>query len=137
MVEIFLNRTEGYQFEAKNSSGIKVQLDGPKSIGGGEQGFRPMEMLLVGLGGCSAFDIVSILQKQKQTVDDFSIAVKGERSNDIPSVYTEIKVEFVLKGNLNSKFVQKAVNLSMDKYCSVAKMLGKIAQINWSYKIVS
>ncbi len=136
MGKINLNRLQGFSFEAENSLGFKTTLDGSVSIGGNDKGFRPMEMLLIGLGGCSAFDVLSILQKQRQNPTDFSITVDGERSDDIPSVYTNIHVIFSIAGEVSEKHAEKAIELSMEKYCSVAKMLGQMAKISWEFKLL-
>ena len=117
--------------EASNEDGNKVQIDGSPAIGGEDLGVRPMQLLLMGLGGCSSMDILSILAKQKVVLDDFNIDVDAERDTEnTPSLFTTIHVRFIFKGtDLNMKKIERAVNLSMDKYCSVTKIMEKSAKI--------
>ena len=136
MVEVNLKRLEGFKFEATNSLGKSAVLDGPAGIGGSDDGLRPMEMVLMGLAGCSSFDLVSILQKQRQTVEDLDIKVQGERSDNVPSVYEKIHMVFSLKGEIDPKKLEKALELSVEKYCSVAAMLNSTAKITYEYKII-
>lgn len=120
-------------FEASNEEGNIVDIDGSEKVGGEGKGARPMQLLLMGLGGCSAIDIVSILKKQKQEVSDFEIEVDGHRETGTePSVWKDIHVVFKLSGELDKEKVNRAVNLSMEKYCSVSRMLEKSANITWS-----
>jgi putative redox protein len=112
-------------------------MDGSPAVGGENKGFRPMQMLLAALGGCSTIDIVSILKKQRQPVDDIAITVEGEREPGVePSLFRDIRVHFTLKGNLDEDKVRKAVELSMEKYCSVAKTLEKTAAITYSFSVL-
>ena len=124
---------QAVHLEASNENGNTVQIDGAPKIGGEDKGARPMELLLMGLGGCSSMDILSILAKQKVALDDFNIDVDAERdSENVPSLFTNIHVKFIFKGeNLEAslKKIERAVNLSMDKYCSVTKILEKSAKI--------
>lgn len=120
-----------YQFNCTNSSGKSAVIDGPVSIGGGEDGVRPMEMILMGLAGCSSFDLLSILKKQRQAVDHLYIKVNGDRSEDEPAVFTKIEMIFEIQGNVDQKKLDKALSLSVDKYCSVAKMLKPTVEISW------
>ncbi len=123
-------------FEAVNETGVAIAIDGSPVIGGENKGVRPMELLLMGLGGCSGIDIVNILGKMKQTVDEFSITIDGDREQGVePSLFEKIHVKFNLKGNLDQDKVEKAVNLSMEKYCSVAKTLEKSAKITYDFSI--
>lgn len=122
--------------EAKNEEGQSVQLDGSTTIGGVNGGMRPMQLLLASLGGCSSIDVISILTKQKQTIEDIKVEVYGERDEEqIPAVFKTIHVTFELTGDLDEDKVSKAVSLSMDKYCSVAKMLEKTAIITYDFTI--
>jgi putative redox protein len=122
---------------ATNEDGATLELDGSPAVGGENKGFRPMQMLLAALGGCSTIDIVSILKKQRQPVDDIAIAVEGEREPGVePSLFRDIHVHFTLKGNLDEDKVRKAVELSMEKYCSVAKTLEKTAAITYSFSVL-
>mgnify|MGYP006198560909 CR=1 FL=1 len=137
MTEINLKRIEGLKFEATNSIGKTAILDGPETIGGTNDGLRPMEMLLIGLAGCSSFDIVHILQKGRQDVQDFDVNVKAERADAIPSVFTDIHLHFKVRGELSQKRLDQAVELSMEKYCSVSAMLGQSCKIAHSCEIVA
>ncbi|MDB4835230.1 OsmC family protein [Cyclobacteriaceae bacterium] len=133
-MKIALKRiNKGVHLEATNSEGNKVQIDGAPSIGGEGLGARPMELLIMGLGGCSSMDILNILSKQKVELDDFDIDINAERDTEnTPSLFTNIHVIFKFKGsNLEEKLkkIDRAVNLSMDKYCSVTKIMEKTAKI--------
>lgn len=123
--------------EATNENGNTMLMDGSAAVGGVDGGFRPMQTLLAALGGCSAIDVVGILQKQKQPLEDLEIEVNAEREEkSAPSVFTAIDVHFKFKGNLNENKVQKAVELSIEKYCSVARMLEKTAMITFQITIL-
>lgn len=137
MTEITLKRLDGFKFEAKNSLGKTAVLDGPASIGGSDDGLRPMEMLLMGLAGCSGFDVLSILLKGRQKVDDFEISVQGDRADDIPKIFTKINVHFKVTGEVSEKRLNDAINLSMDKYCSASAMLSKAAELTSSFEIIN
>lgn len=138
-MKIEINRlNDSYWMEAVNESGNKVHMDASPDIGGTDHGFRPMQLLLTALGGCSAIDIISILKKQKQELEDITISVTGEREKDtVPSLFREVHVHFVLFGNLEEDKVKKAVSLSVEKYCSVARMLEKTATVTHSFEIVN
>jgi putative redox protein len=138
MITIELRRlNDSFHFEATNEQGNNVHLDASPDIGGTNQGMRPMQMLLAAMGGCSAIDVVNILKKQKQPLKDIKITVKGEREpNAIPSLYTEVHAHFKLFGDLDKEKVNKAVSLSVEKYCSVAKTLEAKAKISYSFEIL-
>ena len=122
--------------QAQNEEGQSVELDGSAAIGGVGGGMRPMQLLLASLGGCSTIDVISILTKQKQTLEDIQVEVDGERDEEqVPAVFKTIHVTFKLTGDLDQDKVSKAVSLSMDKYCSVAKMLEKTATITYDFTI--
>jgi putative redox protein len=124
-------------FEAKTGSGHTITMDGPPEHGGQNCAARPMEMVLVGLGGCSAFDVVEILEKSRQSVKDCQIEIDAERADEIPAVFTKIHMHFMIAGDaLNEKHVKRAVELSVDKYCSVAKMMRPNVIITFDYKIL-
>ncbi len=115
---------DAFHFEATDESGHTVHMDGAPAIGGHDKGVRPMQMLIMGLGGCSAIDIVMILKKQRQQIDDFSISLEGEREvGKEPSLWATVQIHFKLKGQIDLEKAQRAVSLSVDKYCSVAKTL--------------
>lgn len=111
-------------FKATSSSGHDVIMDGSAEYGGQNQGARPMELILMGLGGCASFDIVTILKKSRQSITDVKCELVAERADSIPAVFTKIHLHFVISGhNLKSTQVAKAVELSAEKYCSASKML--------------
>jgi putative redox protein len=118
-------------------SGHGVVIDGAKEIGGRNLGVRPMEMILMGLGSCTAMDVLSILKKKRQHVTDCVIEVSGQRRDEYPKIFTEIHVHFIISGyNLKDNHVKSAVNLSAEKYCSVAAMLEAKVKITHDYEIV-
>lgn len=138
MIHIEVNRVHGdYGFEAKDAVGNVARLDTSPETGGDNFGIRPMQMLLMGLGGCSGIDIVSILKKQRQTVEDFRMLIDGEREKGKePSLWTNIHVIFELKGDIDPDKASKACALSIDKYCSVAATLRAAgATITWEVKV--
>jgi len=126
------------RFDASSGTGHNIIMDGPEDHGGKNQGPRPMEMLLVGVGGCSAFDVVHILKKSRQDVTDCQALIEAERVDDVPAVFKSIHIHFVVKGNkLKENQVKRAVELSAEKYCSASIMLGKAGvQITHSHEIV-
>jgi len=129
---------DNVMFVAESGSGHAVVLDGAAEGGGRNMGMRPMEMLLIGLGGCTAYDVVSILKKSRQAITDCRVEVKAERSDEIPKVFTRIHVHFVVTGHgLKEAQVQRAVALSAEKYCSASIMLGKTASITHDYEIIA
>ncbi len=125
MIKIEVNRADdAYAFEGKDSSGHIVRIDGAVEIGGHNSGIRPMQLLLMSLGGCSGIDIVSILKKQRQDVKDFKMIIEGEREKDKePSLWKQVNVIFKFTGNVDADKAKKACALSIDKYCSVAATL--------------
>ncbi len=137
-MEIKLRRIDdAYKMEAVNESGQTTLTDGSKKIGGSESAMRPMQLLLVAIGSCSSIDIISLLKKQRQPLSDIQITVKGDRVPDqVPSLFTAIHVHYDLYGDLEESKAEKAVRLSMEKYCSVALMLQKAAEITWTYKVI-
>lgn len=124
-------------FKATSGSGHSVQLDGPPDHGGRNQGPRPMEMVLMGLGACSSFDVMSILKKSRQDVTDCHAELEAERADAVPSVFTRIHLHFVVTGNgLKDNLVKRAVSLSAEKYCSASIMLEKAGvEITHSHEI--
>ncbi len=123
--------------EAVNEDGAKLIMDGSPDVGGVNGGLRPMQLLLAAAGGCSSIDVIEILKKQKQPLEDLHVSVEGGRDkNEIPSLFKKIHLHFTLKGNLDAEKVKRAVSLSMEKYCSVAKTLEKTAVITHSFEIL-
>ncbi|UZE95715.1 OsmC family protein [Alkalimarinus alittae] len=125
------------KFVGESGSGHQVTMDGPPDHGGQNLGPRPMEMLLLGLGGCTSFDVMSILQKSRQDVTDCVAEITAERADEVPSVFTKIHVHFIVKGNhLKENLVKRAVSLSAEKYCSASIMLEKAGvEITHDYSI--
>ena len=127
---------DAFHLEARNETGRTVDIDGSPAIGGNNLGARPMELLLMGLGGCSAIDIISILKKQRQNPEGFSVSIDGERPADaVPALFEKIHVTFNFTGDLDESKVKRAIDLSMETYCSVAKTLEKTATITYSFTI--
>lgn len=123
-------------FVGESGSGHAVVMDGPAESGGRGIGIRPMEMLLLGLGGCTAMDVVYILKRARQEVTDCVVELDAERAENVPKVFIGIHVHFVISGKtLSEKQVQRAVELSAQKYCSASMMLGKTATITHDYEI--
>ena len=125
-------------FLGESGSGHAVVMDGPPDAGGRNLGIRPMEMLLIGLGGCSNFDVVSILRKGRQPVESCEVFLDAERADEEPKVFTKIHLHFVVKGRgLKEAQVKRAVELSAEKYCSASIMLGRAGvEISHDYEIV-
>jgi len=128
---------EGVTFMGETDSGHAIIMDGPPEHGGRNLGPRPMEMLLLSLGGCTTFDVLMILKKSRQAVDDCVVEISAERANEEPKVFTKIHVHFIVTGKaLKEKQVERAVNLSAEKYCSASIMLGKMAEITHDFEII-
>lgn len=123
--------TEGRQFVGESGSGHAVIMDGAPESGGRNTGIRPMEMMLLGLGGCTAFDVVMILEKGREKVTGLEIELEGERASEDPKVYTAVKIVYRLKGKaLKPAAVERAIKLSEEKYCSASAMFAKTATIS-------
>jgi putative redox protein len=124
-------------FVGESGSGHAVVMDGPPDSGGRDLGPRPMEMLLLGMGACTAFDVVHILKKARQPVTDCVVEVEADRAEAVPKVFTKIHAHFVVTGRgLTEKQVERAVTLSAEKYCSASLMLGKAAEMTHDFEIV-
>lgn len=128
---------EGMAFEATATSGHKVMLDSSEDVGGHNLGFLPMELLAMGLGGCTSMDVISILRKMQQQVTEYRVEVEGVRSDQHPKVYTDLTVEHVVKGkNIAESSVRRAVELSATRYCPASAMLSRAARVTHYYRIV-
>lgn len=129
---------EGAAWMAESGSGHAVVLDGSEEIGGRNLGMRPMEMVLLGLGGCSAMDVLHMLRKSRQALRDCVIEIEAERAEEIPKVFTKIHLHFIVSGvDLKDARVKQAVSLSAEKYCSVSQMLNKTAEITYDYEVIN
>ena len=128
---------EDVLFVGESGTGHTVVMDGPEEAGGHGTGMRPMELLLLGLGGCTSFDVIDILKKSRQDVTDCVVEVSAERSDEAPKVFTNIHVHYRVSGrNLKPNFVDRAVKLSTEKYCSASIMLAKTAEITHDYEVI-
>ena len=137
MMEARITYVDGIRFVGEASSGHAIVMDGDAKFGGGNTAVRPTELLLIGLGGCSGMDVISILRKKQQQVRGLEINVKGKKAEAYPQKFTDIAIEFVVTGhNISEEAVKRAVDLSMEKYCSVKATLEGCAKIDFSYRIV-
>jgi len=128
----------GMAFSAETGSGHTLKMDGPPDAGGQNSASRPMELLLAGTGGCSAFDVVLILQRAKQAVSGCEVMLTAERAEVEPKVFTKINLHFVVTGkDLDPAKVERAVKLSHEKYCSATTMLAKTAEITYSIEVLA
>ena len=127
---------EDMTYVAQSPSGHALVMDGPPELGGHNLGPRPMEMLLMGMGGCTAIDVVNILRKARQDLRGCEVQLDADRADSEPKVFTQIRVHFILTGlNLSAKHVERAIHLSAEKYCSASIMLGQTAQITHTFEI--
>ena len=128
---------EGSTFEGVAGSGHRVTMDVAPEVGGRNLGLRPMEMVLLGLGGCTAIDVLHMLRKGRQPITDMRVELDAERANDVPKVFTKIHLHFVLTGaGLDPHKIERAINLSASKYCSASMMLNKTAEMTHDFEIV-
>lgn len=138
MIEINVNRIEGdFGFEAVNAFGHTIKMDTSPESGGTNFGIRPMHVVLMGMGGCSGIDIVMILKKQRQTIDHFSMKIEGEREvGKEPSLWENVRIVFELVGNIDVDKAERACELSMKKYCSVAETLRRGGtNLSWEVRV--
>lgn len=127
---------DNYHMEAKNDEGSTIQMDGSPDIGGQNLGFRPMQLLLAAVGGCSSIDIILILKKQKQEIESFEVEVEGEKEKvEEHSIWKNIILHFKIKGKVDKEKAERAIQLSLDKYCSVSKTLEPTASIKYKLSI--
>jgi putative redox protein len=113
-------------------------MDGPENLGGHGTGMRPMELLLLGLGGCTSFDVVEMLKKSRQNIVDCVVEIDGQRSESVPKIFTDIHIHYIITGsNVKEAQVKRAIDLSSEKYCSASLMLGKSANITHDYEIIN
>lgn len=137
VVDAQVKLIRGMQFEGKASSGHMLTMDADEVSGGQNKGFRPMELLLVGFGGCTGMDVISILRKKRQNIAGLEMNVKGVKSEAHPHVYTEVHMEYVVTGKgVEPQAVERAIALSLEKYCSVGATLSRTGTITSSYRIM-
>ncbi len=135
-MKALIKQVEGLSLVGKSDSNHWVPLDSVKTFGGAEAGNKPMEMVLIALGGCSAMDVLSILKKMREDVRDFDIELEAERASDHPAVFTKIHLKYVVTGkDLKEENINKAIDLSMNKYCSVSAMLKDSVDITWDFSL--
>ena len=135
-MNISVNWVDGLLMVGKSDSGHTITMDGPPESGGENLGVRPMEMLLLGVAGCTMIDVVTTLKKMRQDLSHLETKINAERATDHPKVFTDIHIQFILKGqNLDEKKVDKAITLSAEKYCSASIMLGETATITHDFEV--
>ena len=136
-MNISVNWVDGMLMVGKSHSGHSITMDGPPEIGGDNLGVRPMEMLLLGVAGCTMIDVVTTLKKMRQDLTNCETKLSAERADEHPKVFTDIHIEFIVKGHdLDPKKIEKAITLSAEKYCSASIMLGETATITHDFEIV-
>ena len=136
-MNISVNWVDGMLMVGKSHSGHSITMDGPPEIGGDNLGVRPMEMLLLGVAGCTMIDVVTTLKKMRQELTHCETKLSAERADEHPKVFTDIHIQFIVKGkDLDPKKVEKAITLSAEKYCSASIMLGKTASISHDFEIL-
>ncbi len=137
-MQVKIKWVEGMMFMGQSGSGHAVVMDGPPDLGGKNMGIRPMEMMLMGLGGCTAFDVMLILKRSRQEVTDCVAELNAERAETDPKVFTKIHIHFIVTGReLKEKMVKRAVELSATKYCSASIMLAQTVEITHDYEIIA
>lgn len=128
---------KGMTFAASASSGFTVQMGASPSVGGDNDGFRPMELLLMGLGCCTAMDVISILRKKRQAITGFDVLLDAEQAEDHPHVFTQITIKYLLRGKeIDPKAVERSIELSETKYCPAQAMLAQAVPIDLTYEII-
>jgi putative redox protein len=134
--KIVLNWKKNFRFETKNEKGLSVNFDAPAKYGGEDSALTPMETVLASLAGCTSFDVVTILKKKRQNISNYSVETEAEMNDEPPEVFTKIHIKYIIEGkDISKDAVERAIQLSHDKYCSVGAMLKKTAEITTSYEI--
>ncbi|MBD3386712.1 osmotically inducible protein OsmC [candidate division KSB1 bacterium] len=135
-MKVEIRQVKGITMVGKGDSGHWVSMDGPEAFEGSNAGVRPLELFLMGLGGCTSMDVISILQKKRIKVDDYECILEAERAEEHPKVFTKVKVNFIFYGeDIDKKDVERAIELSENKYCSASAMLKKSVPIIVDYEI--
>lgn len=128
---------QGMRFLGTADSQHQVILDADPAVGGADSGFRPMELMAVSLAGCTAMDVISILAKKRQEVTGFEVKVDARRAEQHPKVFTDIDIHYIVRGrNIDAAAIQRAIDLSADKYCPAQAMLGKVAPLHLTFEVV-
>lgn len=136
-MKVTIERAGPKAFLAESGSGHTVLMDASPAVGGEDRGPRPMEMLLMGLGGCTSIDVVMILEKARQVIDSCKVEISAERASNDPKVFTHIHVHFIISGeDIQPERVARAIELSAEKYCSASIMLGQVADITHDFEIL-
>ena len=136
MMKVQVKQIKGLALAAKADSGHWITMDGPTELGGQNAGSRPMEVLLMALGGCTGMDVISILKKKRAPVEDFEMELEAEQAPEHPKVFTKIRIKFIIYGRgIKPQDVERAIELSGTKYCSASEMLRKTAEITTEYEI--
>jgi len=136
-MKVSVKWVQDMMFLGESGSGHTVVMDGPPEAGGRNMGIRPMEMLLLGTGGCTSFDVMSILKKSRQAVTNCVAEVTAERAETAPKVFTKIHIHFVVTGKgISEKSVERAVSLTAEKYCSASIMLAQVAEVTHDFEII-
>jgi putative redox protein len=137
MLNAKVTYTNGLQFVGEASSGHAIVMDGDTGVGGHNTGLRPMELLLVSLGGCTGMDVISIMKKKQQDVTGFEININGQKAESYPKKFTDITIEYIVRGRgISEEALKKSIDLSMNKYCSIKASLEATAKISFSYRII-
>ena len=138
MLKAEVKFVDGMTFIGRGNSNHWVVMDGSQKVGGSDAGTRPMELVLIALGGCTGMDVVNILRKKRVNFDKFEMKISGERAEEHPMVYTRVNIEYIIYGkDVKDKDVEQAINLSQEKYCSVSAILKKSgADVNYTYKVI-
>ena len=136
-MKLTLDRIESpYVMQVTNQTGQTTNFDASPELGGKEKGMRPMEVLASSLAACASIDVINILQKQKQEIESYKVEIEAKRRDEVPAIFETIHLKFILKGKLTENKVKRAIELSMEKYCSVTKILEKTCQISAEFEII-
>jgi len=135
-MRVEVQHVKGLTFVGKGETNHWIVMDGPSAFGGTEAGTKPMELVLIALGGCTGMDVVSLLEKMKVKFADFKVSITAEQKEDHPKTFTKIHIKYVVEGDVPEDKVRKAIDLSQQKYCSVSEILRKSAEITYEYEII-
>jgi putative redox protein len=137
-MQAFVEQLRGITFAGKANSNHWVMMDGSPNFGGSDAASSPMELVLIALGGCTGGDVASILEKKRVRLDGFEMNISADRSQEFPKVFSKIHIEYIFYGdNIKREDVERAIELSQEKYCSVSHMLKKSAEVTYSYQVKS